>query len=413
MQLYHFLKENYLLTIHTFSFVLIVTGLLLSRLMLTTGTVLLCTSILIHPNFKQGVSHFFKNKALLAITVIFFLYLISGLCFSDVDIGVEKIRVKLPFLFLPLAFAFVGTIQFNTYKYIHALLYTLICLSSLYVAGMYGLNYDEINRLYLKGQIMPTPLNHIRYSLIIVYAIVFGIVFFKRLAIKQLWVRGLFIFSIVWLIGFVHFLGVRSGILALYLCLIYLIFKYIVKYRKVLQGLLLLIALPLFFAIAYHFSTPLKNKVKYTHYTYVKMFRDGKISNMSDSERITSILAGIDIGKQHPIFGVGVGDVKAAMLALYAEKYPKATLSIAPHNQYIYVFAATGILGLLVFVFATTYPLFYHYGFKSALFTALHIILYSSFLSEATLERQVGVSFYLFFLLFNMAYLLPNKYEKY
>ena len=413
MKLYNSLKENYLLIIHALGFVLMVTGLLFSRLTLTIGLIVLCAAIFIHPNFKDGLKRLFGNKALLLITAIFFLYLISGLLFSEPESGLEKIRVKLPFLFLPLAFAFIGRIEFPTYKWIHALLYSLICVSSFSVMVTYGFNYQEINDLYLKGHIMPTPLNHIRYSLIIVYAIIFGIVFYKRLELRKIWVRGIFIFSILWLIAFVHFLGVRSGILALYLCFIYLIIKYVVKYKKLIHGLFFLIALPLIFIIAYHTSTPLKNKIEYTKYSFVKLFRDGKISNMSDSERITSILVGIDIGKRHPVTGVGVGDVKAAMRKTYRKKFPGETISIAPHNQYIYVFAATGVLGLTVFLLVTTYPLFYRFAFKSTLFTSLHIIIYSSFLSEATLERQVGVFFYLFFLLFNMACLPPNKYEKY
>ena len=56
-----------------------------------------------------------------------------------------------------------------------------------------------------------------------------------------------------------------------------------------------------------------------------------------------------EIIKQHPVFGVGVGDYKDEMQAMYDKD--GLDLSVNTHNQFLHIWAGTGIAGLLLFLF--------------------------------------------------------------
>jgi O-antigen ligase len=83
-----------------------------------------------------------------------------------------------------------------------------------------------------------------------------------------------------------------------------------------------------------------------------------------------------------------------------------------PHNQLISIFAGTGIIGLIIFLAAFFYPLFYKKNFRQPLFLALHAVVFMSFFMENTIENNFGISMYLFFLLMGVNYLFNQKTQK-
>jgi membrane associated rhomboid family serine protease len=70
-----------------------------------------------------------------------------------------------------------------------------------------------------------------------------------------------------------------------------------------------------------------------------------------------------------------------------------------PHNEFIWIWAATGVFGLLAYCLAFLYPFVASIGQRSWLFAVLFIIFLSAFMTEAPMEEQIGSTFYLVFLL--------------
>jgi hypothetical protein len=64
--------------------------------------------------------------------------------------------------------------------------------------------------------------------------------------------------------------------------------------------------------------------------------------------------------------------------------------------------ATTGVIGLLVFLFAFFYPFFLSGLQKHWLAAVFYLSLFSSFFTEHSLEEQMGTGFYLLFLLLLM-----------
>ena len=64
---------------------------------------------------------------------------------------------------------------------------------------------------------------------------------------------------------------------------------------------------------------------------------------------------------------------------------------LIPHNQLVYILLVGGVIGLLVFLVCLLLPLLSIEVWKDIPMMVVIISVYSSFLSEATLEVQHGV----------------------
>ena len=85
-------------------------------------------------------------------------------------------------------------------------------------------------------------------------------------------------------------------------------------------------------------------------------------------------------------------------------QYPEVKERKMPHNQFVYVYAGTGIIGLLGFLFALFYPLLYKKAYREPIFFAFYIIVLASFIVENTIENSLGAGFFAFFLLLGLNY---------
>lgn len=109
--------------------------------------------------------------------------------------------------------------------------------------------------------------------------------------------------------------------------------------------------------------------------------------------------AAFHIIKQNLLFGIGTGDVQQEMNAAYRET--RSPLSEEwykrPHNQFITVTVATGLIGLIIFIISLFYPLFYFGKRLHVLYSVFFLLALLSFTVEDTLESQAGLTFFAFF----------------
>ncbi len=104
-------------------------------------------------------------------------------------------------------------------------------------------------------------------------------------------------------------------------------------------------------------------------------------------------------------FGTGTGDVKNTMLKSYKDSNSplNAEWQKRPHNQFLTIAVAFGVLGLTGFLFSLLYPLFRLYHRVSPIYLGFLFVCLLSFLSEDTLETQAGATFFSFFNTFLVA----------
>ncbi len=344
-------------------------------------------------------------KAWLFVPIPFLLVLVSALWSQDVDYTLERLRIKLPFLVLPFAFASMPALRKREIFTILYFLLVLMSVISLYVLIDFLANFQAVMETLGRGGHLRTPSNHIRFSIVLALAIIGGLAMWKekfhiRHPAERYLIGGLTLFLFV----FIHVLSVRSGVLALYLALFVLGVYLILTKKKFLVGLLSIFALAALPLIAYQAIPSFKIKVDYARWDYLQ-FLQGIGKGYPDSERFTSVQIGLKIGNSHPIAGVGAGDLKQEVKKEYETTQADRYNFRMPHNQLVTIYAGTGIIGLALFLLGFFFPLFYQKNYRQPLFLALHAIVFMSFLVENTIENNFGVSLFLFFLLLGLNYL--------
>lgn len=392
---------------HIFQFasLLIVIGLLCSRFMISLGMIFFLIAGIWEGNILLKIKAFFNNKYYLAVSGIFLIFFISGIWSEDSQYFLNRMRIKLPILFLPFAFCAIPQLDIKIIKRVMWGFILAILISTFWSLGMFILDADHYVSIYSKGQIIPTPIHHIRFSIMISLACCLSIYLYLKSAkfeVEKIEKRSLVLIA-VFLILYLHFLAVRSGLFTLYvllICLFYFLLKE--KANKTLSISIAAVVVFMVFLSTQYVPT-IKNKIGYMKYSLELFSQNKNIRDLSDSRRLGSIYAGLQLIKNNPVAGVGIGDIMNETNTYLSENYPELKdLELLPHNQYILTAAAIGIPGLLLFVLFTIMPLLYYNGYNDYFFFSSQIMFFASFLVEHTIESQIGVALYIFVLLFAM-----------
>lgn len=377
-------------------FGLLFVGFVASRACISIGMIGLVVAAMWRTNIITLFRHYFQRKELWALAFFFVPVFYSGIYSEHTDQWLNWVRIKLPYLVLPLAFA--GLTQLNR-KQITITLYSFLFvmfLSLIVVLINYALHYTEVTESMLRGNAIQMPFSHIRYTLMLAFSVFVALYLYESDAARPFWLIG---FALAIFLA-LHILAVRSGLLALYAGVLVYLLRWMVIHKKYGFGLIviaLLAALPI---LAYWYVPSFQNKIAHTIYDLQEM-KAGVINYRYDAMRLVSMKAGLMVWGENVLCGVGAGDLSAAMNNFYARHYPQLDEQnrLLPHHQFIWVLAGLGLVGLFQFLMAFYLPFFANGNYKQWIFVVLHLILFTSFFTEHTLEEQIGTAFYLIFLL--------------
>jgi len=146
-------------------------------------------------------------------------------------------------------------------------------------------------------------------------------------------------------------------------------------------------------------SNSLSNRVYQIVWEISSYFKGAIPNGHSLTMRFEFWRAAVNIIKENPIFGVGVGDVNNAMVERYdiMNSPLDAWWKLRAHNQYLSIAVASGIIGLLFFLIVLIYPFFVNIRSHRYLYIVFFIISTVSMMTEDLLETQAGVTFFIFF----------------
>jgi O-antigen ligase len=389
----------------------LISGLYMSPALMSIGMMATALLLLTPGALPQVWSNVKSQPLYVLLFGIFLCYLISGLYSDNLHYWAERVQIKLPYLLLPLSFAAVSLNKNTLYTILYVLLLT-VCIGAIGSLINFILNYEVIVESYLHAKVMPTPfgIGHIRFSLMSAFAALIAWVLYNdRFVFKWQWERYVLLGAALFLVIFLHILSVRSGLLAFYAAAgVYLLVE-TWKSKNFKQFALSLLFLGMISGAMYVLSPTLRNKASYMN-TDVSRFKAGKnVNNYSDGNRLLSWQLGWRIGNQHPLIGAGIGDVLDEITKIYVTEYPEITANnrLIPHSQFVYLFAGCGWLGMLWFIAACFYPYLDKRLRNTALFIIFNTILVTSFISESTLEIQLGVALHLFFMMLLLSHTNP------
>lgn len=363
--------------------------------------------LVLNRSFFDSFLQLFKQPAYLAVSVLFFVTLISGINSADTYGWLDQLKLKIPFLAFPIIFLNRPPVSKTEYQNFFLCLVAVSLVSAVHVCINYVLNFEAITYAIGSGKTIPTPTHHTRYSVMVAIAILSIMVInlssfsLSRMQKQLSIVIGIFLF------GFLHMLSIRSGLLVLYVGIFLLGSWHLIAMKNLSLLMLFLIVLFLAPLIAYHTIPSFYNKVHYTKYD-LKMNKEGKGENYSDSERLLSIKTGIDLIKAHPLLGTGVGDLQPVVKKIYLEDYKK-TLVKLPHNQFVLACAAMGLFLGGIYIVCFFIPLLYNSNYRDLLLLSLFIGISLLCLVEKPLERSGFIAFYGFFVCAAISY---NSHRK-
>ena len=362
---------------------------------------------------KEGLKRMKNIFNYPSFAVLLLFFAITAIWFypiGELDYLMTRLRIKVPFVVLPLAFLGLPRFSKDDFEKLMTFMLVFFSVLSLGVLVNYFQDFEFVTEKIKRGHHIITPRNHIRYSLLVALTIVGGVFYllgdFRH---KYKWKRGLLLTLIAFLFVFLHLLTVKSGLVILYSCLSLGLLQFIWLKKQLFKGLIGLLCLFLLPLLAYKSIPSFKNKVQYFFYD-LYMYEHQEGAQYSDSGRLVSIHAGWDIAKKNWLWGVGSSNIRKEVTSYYKEHFPDYPTVFMMHNQFLYALVSAGLLGLLLTMFAFFYPLFYHQNYKQPFFLNFYLSIFVIIMIEHALENSVGVAHYLFFLLLFLSYL--NRKDK-
>jgi len=374
-------------------------GLLFSRALLSSGLIFFVVVSLLQGRISQRLKNFFRSPLLWSMSLLFVLPALSGVWSDDHSQWLQILRIKLPLLLLPICFAGENNFRFKDWTMISfvflVLMFAAICQSS----WGYVQNTAATNAAYLKAYTMETPLgnDHVRFSLLVAIAI-FAIIFLLVKAgenLKRNTRAPLFILAVIHIV-YLHVLAVRTGLVCFYLGVIILLVWLLSHHNR--KSFFLLV-LCLFLPVAAYLILPtFKNKVSYLRYDLSFVQKNTYLPGSSDGNRFVSIKAGWALLKQHPLIGVGFGDIEGETNKFYEANFLQMSENdkILPSSQWMIYGSGTGWLGIILFSFGILVPFFLKAVQKNIFWILLNIFIAFSYLFDIGLEVQFGVFIHAF-----------------
>jgi O-antigen ligase len=311
-------------------------------------------------------------------------------------------RIKLPLLLLPLAFA--ATIHFSNKQWA-ILAYVFIALitgATIWCMFQYAGDINAVNASYLKAKTMLTPLENdrVRFSWLVAVAILLAAWVLRHGSPinKAYW--WLMIVVILWLIIFLHLLAVRTGVFSLYIMIAGWIIYLLIQKKKRLQGVAATAGLVLLPIVAYFLFPSFNNRIKYIRHDFDYFKQASYLPGSNDAMRVISIKVGWQVMNEHPLNGVGSGDVLNETVRQYDKDYPGmlATDKILPGSEWMMYGSAVGWPGFIVFTIVMLTPFFIKTRYR-LLWWLLNATAAFSFLFDIGLEVQFGVFVWAFIVL--------------
>jgi len=333
-----------------------------------------------------------KHWGFYGLIGFFILTCLSGINSESIETWLHFLKIKAPYLLLPIAFLNHPTLHTKAYQHIYISLITAMTICSVFVLGNYFLDHTAITDSIKYGKSLQTPLSHVKFSVLLAIAAISSVILSRHIKSKKTILLSVAIFLIIT----IHILAVRSGLVVLYLVGGLLLLHHLWHRNHVKHFTLAICILILGPIFAYYTIPSMYQKVHYVKHD-LNMIQRGQTANYSDGERVRSLQIGVDMIKKNPVFGIGIGDIRDASHEYYADWFPDSQKKILPHNQFILAWASYGIFGLIFFLLCLFSPLL---GFSINDQTLLFSLIFTLFvygLVEKPLDEYVFVSVHALF----------------
>jgi len=315
----------------------------------TAVAVLIIVTFVVQGNISAYFRQIITNKIVLAILVFFALHLVGLLWTQDMRSGLHIVNKQWRLLLIPVLMAFVR--KDHTQLYLDS-----------FIAGMTITHI--ISYLDCFHVINFVVMDWISYNPLLAWCIYLlaHTLLFIHLPRWKSCLYGALILSMT--VNMFMTRG-RAGYLVFFALLILLSFQYFGRnrLRALITSIILLLVI---FLLSYNFSSTFQKRIDGA-IDEVLSFEMNRVSP-DGNDRLTFFLNTLVIIKEHPLLGVGTGDFPNEYEKVNRVRSPKVCNTDDPHNNYLFVMAQFGVLGLAailaIFFFQIRCGLDTHDNFK-------------------------------------------------
>jgi len=348
-----------------------------------------------------------KNLILIALFLALFFWEAVGLLYSkNLSNGLNIVFSRLSLLVFPLLFIFPGRRIVNQGKTLFRLfaggttLFIIFCFlyaafrSISFIGGQFVFNTHPPEGYWMSYFFSPyfSAIQHPSYMAMFVILsiwIVLETILSEGMKKQQ---KVMWTLSGVILLTSIYFLSSRAGFIALFISLpIYILFTVRSRKKILYTGTLLLFLLIGGFLVA-----RTNERVKIV----LEQISNGAFNEkVASDSRILIWKSSINIIRNSPLIGVGIGDVRDELMKEYSKTGNEDLLlsRYNAHNQFLEVSLEGGLIGLAILVLIIGYMTFYAISERNLLYGLFIVLIFTFFLFESVLYRFAGVSFFSLF----------------
>ncbi len=198
---------------------------------------------------------------------------------------------------------------------------------------------------------------------------------------------------ITYLVILIFHLASRISLVALILVAVVLLIQALVRYGR--KSVLVLIPITLACFLLFNLEIfAIKSRLE-NPIGFGGLFLSGSIPTTGGDRHIVAWYASLEIIRENFLFGVGSGDVKSSLNAVYKsiDAPDLVELNLNSHNQYLGAFLENGMGGIITLLILFLYGLF-DLGLKKNLYLIFIVIIVTISLAENILDRQIGAVFF-------------------
>ncbi len=353
---------------------------------------------------KQGVQPWQSIPKLVFLPLLYFLVLVISFSYTqNTPQAFFLLQLQFTFLVLPFLFAFERpSNQLDIYFVIQSFVAVSLAVGFAMIAKSIFIFFTQGTINYYTTF---SVLMHPSYLAIYFNS---SVLFSVWLIINSRKLNWIAVFSILISFAGIYFSGSKAGLISVFLLLLFMMFRFMIRYYKRLTFIVLPVVL-LIFVVIIMSSGRFSNLFKAVN-NYQQVFEHPVAVEESTALRLLTWHASSIVIAEHPIFGVGLGDNTDQLCKVYAAKNYKMPLDkkMNSHNQFLETTVGQGIIGLSALLVMLLLPLF-HNSKNQFLIHGFLIIFITNMLFESIFTHQAGVVFYAFFMSFLLTHATNDK----
>jgi O-antigen ligase len=367
----------------------------LSPIVSTISLVIAIVCWIANKNYRDSLRSFREHKTWWIFISFYVLHIISLLWTSDFKYAFFDLQVKLGYLICPLMLAgfMFSADAWKTFR--KALIFGttiagLICF--FHAVWKFFPDLDRDYFFYERFSILMHPSYFMIYLNLSMLFILYQLYWERE---EKRGMRTLYIILLFFQLTILFLLSARTALAVSMITLlmygIILAKKRLLTFKDV-RLFLVLLGVAIFFQFAI-----LKLYNRYGQITNLIKEPNTKEEN-STSVRYNLWKIAADLISEHPILGVGIGDIKEELVKKYEEYHYEYGIRnrISPHNEFLHTAVILGIVGVLTLLILLSTSFLLAWKNNDWVYMIFIVIIFLNCMTESILERQAGILFFTF-----------------